>query len=258
MTFTQLARKALRSIGVVGQGQDLQPADLQAAFELANDMLDGWAVDRLTIFHTPRYVFAATSGKGSPTNPYTIGPGGDLDMVRPIFIDRAGYNVLTTNPDFEIPLTIARTADDYADISIKNLASALPLFLYYDPSYPDTGVSTGLGKIFLYPVPNGQQPIEIVLYVPTPLRQFPDLTTNLSFPPGYADALHYQLAKRCAVDWRKPMNAELTQLAIDTFAAIKRTNAPVPTLKSDWGVGTAPGYYDWRTGTMQPGNGYGG
>lgn len=250
--FTDLARKALRTIGAIGQGVTMRPNDLQLAFEAANDMIDGWAAQRLTIFQVILKTFPLVANQGSPDNPYTIGPGGDFDVPRPTFITTATMQVNTTSPPFKITL-VPMEDDEYAMLTIPGLLSALSESFYYNGKFDTHGVDVGLGEFFLYPVPNGQQPVDLILQLPTPMEGFADKSTTLyTFPFGYAEALRYQLAKRLAVEFGKTLSAEHQQLAIDTFAVIQRPNAKMPNLRSDYGVpgvGSTNGMYNWRTGS---------
>lgn len=260
MKFQELGAKALRTIGAWGQGVNGDPNDMQVAFEAANDMIDAWAAQRLTIFQTLQKNFPIVANQGSTSNPYTIGLGGDFDVQRPTFIPNASLLVTTSPTNYQIPLSIL-TPDDWAWISMQNLSSALAQALYYDGKWDTSGADAGLGQIFLYPVPNGQTTMTLNLYLPTPMRGFADIdTTEYTFPPGYSEALRYQLAKRLSSEFKKPMTAEDLQLTVDTFAVIQRPNAPVPHLVADFGLaGSArsSGLYNWRTGqiTTRPGGG---
>lgn len=250
--FADLARKSLRTIGAIGRGVTMSSNDLDVAFEAANDMIDAWAAVRLTIFQTFLRTFALVANQGGPSTPYTIGVGGDFDVPRPTFIATATMQVLTTTPSFKIPLTILED-DEYANLSIPGLASALSEACYYNGKFDTSGADVGLGEFFLYPVPNGQQPVELVLQIPTPMNGFADKTVTLyRFPDGYAEALRYQLAKRLAVEYGKTLSPETQQLISDTFAVIQRPNAKIPNLRSDYGVpgtGASSGLWNWRTGT---------
>jgi hypothetical protein len=249
--FADLARKALRTCGAVGQGVSMSAADLDLAFMAANDMIDAWAAQRLTIFQVLLKTFPLVANQGSPTNPYTVGIGGDFNIARPTFINGATMQVLTTNPPFKISLTPLED-DEYANLTIPNLGSALSESFYYNGKFDTSGVSAGLGEFFLFPVPNGQQPVELVLQIPTAMGGFADKTTTLyQFPQGYAEALRYQLAKRLAIEFGKTLSPENQQLAIDTFAVIQRPNASIPSLRCDFGVpgaGATNGLYNWRVG----------
>ncbi len=249
MTFEELARKALRTIGAIGQGVELSANDLEVAWQACIDMFDGFAADRLTVYQQLIRTFPLVANQGSPDNPYTIGLGGDFDIVRPMFIPNANVVVETTSPAFEIPLAILEN-DEYARISIKTLASALPQALWYDYKFEQTGADTGLAHIYLYPVPNGQQTIQLRLFIPTPMRMWTSKTADYSFPPGYAEMLRYQLAKRCASEFQRPLSAETLQLVTDTFAVMERPNASMPKLRGDFGLPRVPGsLYNWRIGS---------
>lgn len=257
MKFSALGQKALRTIGALGQGVPASPNDMQVAFEAANDMIDAWAAVRLTIFQNLRYVFPIITGKGAPLTPYTIGVGGDFDIARPLWISDAMENLLTSTPALEIPLEIL-SYDEYANIAMKDMGSAMATALFYNGKFDTAGPDVGLGEIFLYPVPNGQNSLELVLYIPSPMRGFADIdTTEYSFPPGYAEAIRYSLAKRLSGEFRMPLTSENEQLVVDTFAVIQRPNGPVPTLSTDYGLsGRATGMWNWRLGvnTTRRGN----
>jgi hypothetical protein len=251
MTQADLIRKALRTINAFAGGEDVPPNDLAIGQEVSNDMLDAWAAIRLTIYQTLRNVYPMTAGKGSPSNPYTIGPGGDLNQVRPLWIPNANVLNRSVTPNFEMPLNILKD-DAYFRTSIKVLTSSLCTDLYYNSKFDTSGAAVGLGQIFLYPVPDGTYALSLVLYIPTPLTQFVDLaTTDYTFPPGYAEALRYQLAIRLAVEFGRPISPELAELARTTFGVIQRPNARAPLLRVDRGMaGLASGsFYNWRTGS---------
>lgn len=251
MKFVELGTKALRTIGAVGQGVGVSANDLQVAFEAQADLFDSWAAQRLTIYQTLRRVFPIVANQGGPDNPYTIGTGGDLDVPRPTWLPNANVIMDTSTPPIEYPLTIFKP-QEYARTAIKDLASALCTAIYFDGQWDNDGAAQGLGNIFLYPVPNGQMPLRLALYLPFPMQGFADMAeTDYTFPPGYAEALRYQLAHRLASEFQKSLSAETQALVVSTFAVIQRDNVPIPNISSDYGLpGTGPGQglYNWRTG----------
>ncbi len=252
MKFVDLAKMALRTAGVSGQGMPLNPQDVRVAFDLCNEMLDAWAAKRITIFQTLRRTETVVANKGGPSDPYTVGLGGDIDIQRPLFLADANLIVQTTNPSFEIPLTVLKDSE-YAAIAIKNMSSAMATAIYFNGKFDTTGPDTGLGDLFLYPVPNGSMSMQMALYVPTALREFADIdTTDYTFPPGYAQALHYQLALRVAADFQRPLSGETLTLVRDTWKVVADSNVMSPNIRSDYGVpsvGTSYGLYNWRTGS---------
>lgn len=254
MKFVDLGTKALRLVKAAGQGVPASQADLQIAFEACQDMFDAWAIDRLTVYRTLRTTVAVVAGKGSPSNPYTVGTGGNIDIPRPTWLPNAGIEWTDQTPAMERPIDIV-DSHEWSKVPMKALSSALPQRLHYDGEFETSGASVGLGHIFLHPVPNGDRPLNLVLYLPTPMSGFADIgTTEYTFPPGYAEALKYQLAKRLAVEFDKSLSPDAQQLAIESFAVIKRPNAKIPNLRADYGLPRSSGaYYDWRNGTITSG-----
>jgi hypothetical protein len=66
------------------------------------------------------------------------------------------------------------------------------------------------------------------------LTQFADLTTDYDLPPGQDDMLVYNLAKRLAGEYEKPVPPEVNQQAEKTLQAMrvfnKRNNYPTSTI----------------------------
>ena len=253
MLCDDLTYRALRTVGKVAQGDPLSANDSLTGFQVANDMLDAWASQRLTIYQTLAQNFPLVANQGSPSNPYTIGPGGNFNIPRPVWLSHATIRLLTTTPVLEYDLYIYGSSDEWASVSLKTLTSSLPSGIYYDAAFPETGAGAGLGNIFLYPVPNGTQPIGITLYIATPLTAFADQNvTEYSFPPGYAEALRYQLARRLSTEFGIPLTPEAAQLVTDTFGIIKRPNGRIPLLRSGLprfaGSGGPGGLWNWRLG----------
>lgn len=85
MTRSDLIRDALLEIGLI-QANETVPAELE---EIASQTLDFLLVSKATDLKNAsrikRIIFELEPGKGS----YTLGPGGDFDMTRPVKIDFA-------------------------------------------------------------------------------------------------------------------------------------------------------------------------
>jgi hypothetical protein len=243
MTAQDLIRSALVMTGALAQGESPSNADAEDAFERLNRMVAGWANQRLTIFVTARNVYSLVAGQQA----YTIGPGGNFNQARPQFLTYAGLILTSSNPDVEIPLDIW-TIKDWFLQSVKDQTSTLPTAVYYDTAYPSTGVSAGLGVMRFWPVPT--QVNQVALYTPTQLAEFADLSTDYSFPPGYADALEYNLAKRLiqsGMGLREHL-ADIDPMARETLATIKRANIqPIPASVDPALWPSRPGF-NWRTG----------
>lgn len=215
---------ALQLVGAVDPEDTITSAMQADAFRRLNNMMGQWAIQGFTIPVTSREVFPTIAGKGSPTNPYTVGPGGDCDTTRPTTLTGAGLllNVATSNPPVEIPRAVL-TDDGWRLTRIKSLPSALFTDVYYQATF-----TAGRGSLYLYPVPNNTLH-SIVLYRPAQLGRFPSLVGQVDLPDGADEPLEYNLARRLldvyTVDTQRAMN--LIDLAKSSLAIYKRANVTI-------------------------------
>ena len=222
-TVNDLLVATLKLIGAVAKTETAAPDEIADAFARLNDMVDAWQADRVTIFGVVRSVYNLTSGQST----YTIGAGGNFNAVRPIFIQDAGIITTTSNPVFELPVRIL-TVDEFAQISIKTQQSTLAWYLYYDYAYDPNG----RGNIQLYPVPSVGT-LQLALYVPTPIAQFTSINQTIGLPPGYAEALRYNLAVRLCPEFGKKVDPVVAALAMESFGTIARANTRLQNLGMD-------------------------
>ncbi len=219
MKATDLLTRALRAIGNVGSGETPTADDMTTAFLSLNDMLDSWSTSRLFVYQLAEESFALTSGKGV----YLIGPTGDFVTTRPIDIDSAFVRM--SGIDFQLaPIT----NDAYSAIVMKAGFNGIPDFIYYNPQSPN-------GEINLWPVP--QASLTLYLQSPKQLTQFPDLATDVTFAPGYAEAIRFGVMPRLAAENLGTMNSEQAKLAEASVGRIKTLNSNVPVLRPAFSMG---------------------
>lgn len=243
MTASDLIRSALVMTGALAQGESPSNADQADAFTRLNRMVSAWANQRLTIFVTARNVYSLVAGQQA----YTIGTGGNFNQPRPQFLTYAGLVLTASNPDTEIPLDIW-TVKDWFLQSVKDQTSTQPTAVYYETSFPSTGVSAGLGRILVWPVPT--QVNQIALYTPTQLAEFADLTTDYDFPPGYEDALEFNLAKRliqAGFGLREHLG-DIDASARESLGIVKRANIQPVVASIDSALWPNRPGFNWRTG----------
>lgn len=218
-----IVRGAFETIGVLGEGQTLDSAKGADGFRRLNLMVRSWALQNLTIPVTVREVFPIEANKGGPDDPYTLGPGGDLDTVRPATqnaLTGAGLLLESSDPPVETPIAIYTDAMWQA-VQIKDLSSGgdgIPTGLYYNPTY-----TSGLGSVYLWPVPSVAYN-DLALYIRRPLNVFPDQTTSVYVPDGAEEALEYQLAMRLCGPYSVPLDPSVGSIARSSFAVFKRSN----------------------------------
>lgn len=200
-TALTLIKGAMRSIGVIAPGDEPTNAEAQDGLEAMKMMFRHWSVKRIRIPYITQENFALTGA-----NPETIGSGGTLNAVRPSAI--VGAYVRDSN-GVDSPLDIIE-AGFYRALSLKSL-SGTPEYLWYSPEYP-------LGKIYLYP----QGGTTIYLDTLKPLTDPSLITSTVSFPPEYDEAIKFQLALRLAPEFgREPSQlvVAMAKAALDSLEA---------------------------------------
>ena len=240
MTANDLIERSLRTIGVLASGETATGSDAADSFTILNGMMDSWATQRLTIYHTARTAFNLTASQQD----YTIGTGGAFNIVRPLWIVAASIipdRNASSAQKIELPIQATMNTTQWQQVAIKGTSSTYPLEFYYDKAW-----TAGLATISVWPVPSSSTS-QLVLYTPTALIKFADLTTDYTFPPGYEEALRYQLAMRLAPEFGRPIGPEVAALAQDTFGNVKRANGTTETLRLDPALSAHGGRYDWRT-----------
>lgn len=237
MKFVDLAAAAMRCAGVLASGEPTPANEIADAQVIANQMLEGWGAENLNVFTLTRSTpFNFVAG----TAAYTLGTGGTFNMARPAKIEYISY-VYNANPSFPLETKIKMYSDEeWAEIPIKNVQNVLPEGVYDDGGFP-------FRTLTYWPIPNDSS-VQTIIGAWTALNQFADLTTDITFPPGYIDAIKYELAIRIAAEWPGKLDAAIPTLAARAIARIKSLNVTPVKANIDPLFGTGEGgRYDWRT-----------
>jgi len=242
VTANDLIARALRLINVLASGEIPQANEAQDALNTLNNMLDSWSTQRMQIFTVTR---TAVDVNGQPFNlvagkqAYTMGLGGDFNIVRPPYIQRVGIiNQPASAQPLELPLEYL-TAEEWGAIPVKNIQSALPLRVWDDRGFPFRTLS-------YWCVPNVQ--VQTVFYLWQALAAFPDLVTDVTFPPGYAKAIAFNLAVDLSPEYGAPVPPVVAQQALESLAAIQLLNPQDVTLRCDPAVITPSAeVFNWIT-----------
>lgn len=201
-------------LGVYEAGAPIDAADSDDAFDTLNEWVDSLATERLSIYTLLRTVKTLAAN----TTSYTIGTGGDINIVRPLWIQNAGLVIDTgVTPVTEIPIRVF-TDDEYAQITPKALTSNLITGIYFDHAW-----TAGLATVKPWPVPDVGT-TQLVLYTPLALTTFGDLSTGYTFPPGYPRAIRANLALELAADFNVAPSDQVRRMATQGMATIKRAN----------------------------------
>lgn len=233
MTGQDLIASALRLIGALASGETATAAEAADALTVLNQMLDGWSADRLTVFALSRQLFTLTAGKQA----YTMGIGGDFNVPRPSKIQYASI-ISNQNPAQPLELEMDMlTPAEWEDVRVKNITSSLPRRLYDDGGFP-------FRTLNFWPIPDNSS-VQTAVYTWNSLQQFADLVTDYTFPPGYLEAIKYNLAVRLAAEWPGNLNQMTVALAQTSLAKIKSFNAPQIKLVCDEALTGPSGTYNW-------------
>lgn len=231
-TIAKLIRTALRKVGAVPAGTNLTDAELADARDELRRMLDTWRLESLMVYAQTLRRFDLQPGKMV----YTYGELGDFEAVRP-------QNVLAATILNEVggsfPL-IALTPGEYSALSYKDQVGR-PTRFFYNPTFP-------MAELRFDRVPDDDA-VELLVLEPLSV---PDLVdTEFSFPPGYEDAVIYNLGMRLAGEYDVDPGQEVMGLAMAFKKLIKRSNLEVPKLLQDTASMGAYGTYDIMAGPVR-------
>jgi len=167
-------------------------------------MLDAWNTDRLNIFTVGQGTYALTGA----VQKYAIGPtaGAPFNVNRPVLIQSAAIVVPGTTIRERMDIY---TSARWAAIKELGLTGVLPDKLYCDYAAPNA-------NLYVHPIPSGTPTIEI--YSWSALAAFVTLQDLIAFPPGYIEAIIYNLAIKLAPEYGQ----QADQLVIVTAQSSKQ------------------------------------
>lgn len=204
-------------------------------------MLGSWNLDGRKIFTTSIAPYALNTDQKI----YSIGPGGDFDADRPLYIKGADL-LWPTSPIYRTQLRILDD-DEWAAIPLQDITSAPPNSIYYDGGMD----ANGRGLIYIYFQPPAGYSLELYTWQALS-TSFTSVDDIVVFPPGYEEALVWNGALRVAAMY--PLEAKLNPLAAvmarDSLRALMTLNTQLPR------IGTDPGLAHDRSGRDQGGRGW--
>jgi hypothetical protein len=246
MTARDIITATLKSIRVLGVGDVLYAEDANDALLRLNEWMDSLAGERLSMY----YVTRTEKMLANDIQSYTIGLGGDINIVRPTHIESAGLiQELSVPTPFEKPIEVW-TDQRWQGCRQKTLTSAYPTAVYYDHNWVPTPSPTGpgLGRIYLWPIPIDCARSALVLYTPVALPEFASLDTNYTFPPAYRRFIRTNFAADIASEYGKQLTADQVASARQAKANVKRLNIRPVEARVDPALIRGFDYFDWRTG----------
>ena len=202
---------ALRLLGVLAEGETPSAETSQDALTALNQMIDSWNTERLAVFSTQDQTFLWTPGLRSQT----LGPTGDFVGNRPVLLDDATYfRDPQTNVSYGIKFI---NQQQYDGIAVKTVTSTYPQVIFTNMTFPDI-------EMYIYPVP--LRLLEWHFISVEELTQPANLTTSLTFPPGYLRAFRYNLACEIAPEFGVEPSPQVQRIAMYSKRNLKRINNP--------------------------------
>ena len=215
-TYRDLCTSTLQLAGVYGSEEDPTSDDVNVTLSAMSDMLDGWANESMMI---PNERTESVSWASSISSK-SIGTGQVFNVLRPMYILSAHFRDAANN-DYDLRII---SNEQFQRITQKSQTSGYPSYLMYDPFVGDSNEPDydPYGNIYLWPVPNAT----ITVYV-TYRKEFnvADLDSTVALPPGWKEAIIYNLAQRVRIIFGRPVNPQMDGLAMEAKAKLKRTNA---------------------------------
>lgn len=237
-TTRQLITGAMRLLNIYAAGETPSADDMEVAKQSLNGLVDSWSNNRLMIYTVNPHEFQTVGSQES----YTLGPGGDWDIERPMEIASMQAR-LNPGSNQQLDIMMQKLTDEqYAGIAVKNTSSTFPFAYYDNGNYP-------LRTITLFPVPSSGY---VILWLWQKLIDLDDLDADVDYPPGYERAFRFNLAVELAAEFGKSIPEQVMAVAIASKNELERLNSVPRYLKGDGGMSRSGRnrYFNWITGNF--------
>lgn len=202
-TARSIIRRSLQKIGVLYKSEQPSADEADDGLFSLNAMVSSWSNRSMLIIARTVETFNLQGGVAA----YTMGPGGDFNTIRPIqFI--TGY---TSDGAINYPLE-SISDEEFAGITFPSIQIPFPEFVNFTGGSP-------LATLNFYPVPSSAFPV--TLYTEKQLSSFSTLDSVVDLPPGWEQALIYNLAMLLAPEYGQQIDQSLAIIAKDSLNSIK-------------------------------------
>lgn len=202
---------AAKHLGALESGASLTDDEAQDGLRALAGMLGVWGVEGLSMYAETLITHTMVAGTAS----YTIGSGATIDAGRPTGL--AGIRGAWIRDSLNVDRQIRRLVPykRYEDIWVKETQGPYVDILAIDPG-------TTTSTIHLYPTPSTGNTLRM-LYLA--LITFTALNDSFDLPPGYQEAIEYNLSLRLAPQFELEASPDLRFLARESKKAIERVQS---------------------------------
>lgn len=223
--------RASRLLGQIASGASASSDESADGLEALNAMIESWRNERLMCYARQDETLTLANSDGS----YTIGPSGDLNTTRPMDIEEA--YIVASNISYPVKKI---TEEEYAAIPDKTTEADWPEVYLYRPTM-------ATGTLLIWPEPNATRTMKLVTRIA--VTGFALVSTSVSLPPGWEEALAFNLAVAWAPEFEREPSQAIVKIARESKANIKRTNWRPSIMGNE--LGTMFGRYVSRIETDQ-------
>lgn len=213
VTLLDVITDSITYIGQAGIGRSISPEQAQQALRKANRMLQKWSLQKLMLYFITVRAFLLSAN----VQDYTVGPTGVPfgAVTRPVFVESGIAAV--PNSSMQNPLNILDKTqwDALPDSGVVCGPNGTPASVWPEYTYPNLAFHVS-------PIPSTAVTIRLGTW--EILQQFVAITDVLNLPPGYEEALMYNLAVEISGDYDQPVTSDLAALAADALNTIKTNN----------------------------------
>lgn len=240
VAFSEIAMAAYRIAGItkwarIGPSQDMYDECIPAY----NRMVGSWNCERPKCFTIRVDTLPIPTQKAC-----TVGVGADFDMPRPQGIQNG---VVVLEGGTRCAPMAQLTDEQWAHIRVQDIPASIPQSFYFDGSYDDQGWS----RIYLFPQASGG--LQVDWYTWQALPSVTSKDDQVALPPGYEEAITYNLAVRLAS--LNPlignMSEDSRRLARKALAVLEAHNSAPPTMTSDYPRGKGGSRFNWWSGEVR-------
>lgn len=206
VTAAEIIAAALRKIGVLRAGGAATSDQSTAGMQALNLMAQAWRSKGLKTWARTSQTITLTAAKAS----YTIGPGGDVDIPRPLRV--LGAYLRYDGTDVPVRVIAKQEYDALADKDAAGTTNQV----FYDSQFP-------LGVLYPWPIV-ASTGYTLTLDLLKRIEDFNATTDTPDFPVDWYEALVYGLAMRIAPEYGKPVSKDITAMALQALAVAESSD----------------------------------